>query len=116
MLWKGMFTHDHFDGQKTWAYPESDRAWALNRLARLKGRPVLVSGQRASNVRDQYLKDHLELARFKFLDVPTSKIFKIPQGQIIHAHTDLWMHRESRYRKQARAWLQDVLQEKRSEN
>ena len=112
-LWKGMFTHDHFDGQKQWGYPESDRASALTRLARLKGRPVLVCGQGASNVRDQFLKDHLDLARFTFLDVPTTKIFKIPEGPYIHPHTDLWMHRESSYRQQARAWLQQVLNEKR---
>ena len=108
-LWKGMFTHDHFDGQKKWGYPESDRASALKRLARLKGRPVLVCGQRASNVRDQFLKNHLDLARFTFLDVPTRKIFNIPEGKVIHAHTDLWMHRDSKYRDQARAWLLEVL-------
>ena len=111
-LWKGMFTHDHFDGQKKWSYPESDRASALVRLDRLKGRPVLVCGQSTTNVHDQYLKDHLDLARFTFLDVPTKKIFKIPAGKVIHPHNDLWMHRESQYRQQARAWLQNVLSEK----
>lgn len=113
-LWKGMFTHDHFDGQKTWAYPESDRASALKRLARLKGRPVLICGMYAGNVRDDYLKDHLDLARFTFLDVPTSQIFKIPEGKVIHPHTDMWMHRESKYRRQARTWLQKVLKEKKA--
>ena len=103
-LWKGMFTHDHFDGQRTWGYPESDRASALVRLARLKGRPVLVCG--GSN---GFLKDHLDLARFTFLDVPTGKIFKIPEGKVIHPHTDLWMHRESEYRRRAREWIQSVL-------
>jgi len=112
-LWKGMFTHDHFDGQRKWGYPESDRESALRRLARLKGRPVLVCGQHASFVRDQFLKDHMYLARFTFLDVPTGKIFKIPEGNVIHSHTDLWMHRESKYRRQARAWLQQVLRAKR---
>ncbi len=113
MLWKGMFTHDHFDGHKQWGYPESDRASALTRLARLKGRPVLICGQRAGNVRDDYLMDHLDLARFTFLDVPTTNIFKIPEGPYIHAHTDLWMHRESEHRRQARVWLQNVLKENR---
>ena len=112
-LWKGMFTHDHFDGQKKWGYPDSDRASALKRLARLKGRPVLVCGQHASNVRDQFLKDHLNLADFTFLDVPTRQIFTIPKGPYIHSHTDLWMHRESKYRQQARAWLQKMLKEKK---
>lgn len=111
-LWKGMFTHDHFDGQKKWGYPDSDRASALVRLARLAGRPVLICGQNASTVRDEYLKSHLALAGFAFLDVPTRQIFAIPEGPYLHSHTDLWMHRESEYRQQARAWLHKVLNEK----
>jgi len=111
-LWKGILTHDHFDGQRTWNYPESDRASALKRLARLQGRPVLVCGQHATHVRDQFLNAHLDLARFTFLDIPTTEIFRIPEGQYLHPHTDLWMHRESPYRQQARAWLQNVLQQK----
>ena len=112
-LWKGMFTHDHFDGQRTWGYPESDRDSALVRLTRLKGRPVLVCGQGASHVREQFLKDHLDLASFTFLDVPTNQIFDIPEGPYIHSHTDLWMHRESEYRQQARDWLNSVIKENR---
>jgi hypothetical protein len=27
----------------------------------------------------------------------------------IHPHTDMWMHRESKYRQKARVWLQRVL-------
>lgn len=111
-LWKGMFTHDHFDGQKKWGYADSDRESALVRLARLKGRPVLICGQHGTTVRDQFLKDHLDLAQFTFLDVPTPQIFNIPEGRFIHPHNDLWMHRESKYRQQARKWLQEVLQQK----
>lgn len=111
-LWKGMFTHDHFDGQRTWGYPDGERAAALGRLKRLRGRAVLICGQQAGKVRDDYLSEHLDLARFTFLDVPTTKIFNIPEGPYIHPHTDLWMHRDSVYRDQARAWLHDVLNEK----
>ncbi len=110
-LWRGMFTHDHFDGDRKWGYPESDRASALKRLARLKGRPVLVGGQGATRIRETFLKDHLDLARFTFLDVPVSKIFDIPDGRVTHPHTDLWMHRDSKYRRQAREWIQRVLEE-----
>lgn len=99
-LWKGMVAHDHFDGQRQWGYPESDREAALNRLARLKGRPVLVSG-----TGNGYLKEHLDLAEFAFLPVPVAEIFDIPEGPVMHPHTDAWMHRESEYRRQARDWL-----------
>lgn len=108
-LWKGIFTHDHFDGHREWGYKGSDRKSALKRLTRLKGRPVLICGQHASNVRDDFLVDHLQLAAFTFLDVPTEEIFDIPDGKVIHPHTDMWMHRESEYRKTARDWLKRQL-------
>jgi hypothetical protein len=108
-LWKGFFAHDHFDGERPWGYPESDRASALTRLARLNGRPVLVCGTHATQVRDHYLEAHLGLASFTFLDVPTDQIFAIPEGNVVDPHTDLWMHRESVYRKRARAWMASVL-------
>ena len=103
-LWKGMITHDHFDGQKKWGYPQSDRACALERLARLKGRSVLVCG----NAND-YLKKYPELGIFTFLPVPVAKIFDIPDGSVIHRHTDLWAHRDSLARQKARAWLQNQI-------
>lgn len=101
-FWKGMITHDHFDGQRTWDYPESDRAAALARLARLKGRPVLVCGSG-----NEFLRDHRELANFTFLQPPVTDIFSIPEGKVIDPHTDLWMHRESKYREQALQWLSE---------
>ncbi|MEZ6088484.1 MAG: hypothetical protein R3C05_10755 [Pirellulaceae bacterium] len=103
-FWKGMFTHDHFDGQRTWGYADSDRPSALKRLARLRGRPVLVCGESAD-----YLEGHRELATFTFLKVPVSELFSIPEGQVIHPHTDRWMHKDSQYRRQARAWLDRTL-------
>jgi len=107
-FWKGMFTHDHFDGQREdWGYPEADRASALERLARLKGRPVLVCGADAD-----YLGEHSDLADFTFLKVPVAELFDIPEGKVIHPHTDLWMHKDSKYRQQARAWLAEALEDK----
>jgi len=99
-FWKGMITHDHFDGDKTWGYPDSDRESALVRLARLKGRPVLACGGG-----NEFLSDHPDLATVTILRPPVATIFKIPEGKVIHPHTDLWMHRESKYRQQARQWL-----------
>ncbi len=99
-FWKGMITHDHFDGDRMWGYPESDRKSALLRLARLKGRPVLVCGEA-----NDFLREHLEMAKFTFLKPPVGEIFEIPEGKVINPHTDLWMHRDSKYREEARQWL-----------
>ena len=66
---------------------------------------MLVCGTDASTVRDQYLNACLDLSEFTFLDVPIDRIFDIPEGPVIHPHTDLWMHRESVFRRQARAWF-----------
>jgi len=103
-LWKGMVAHDHFDGQREWGYPESDRASALKRMKRLKGRPVLASG-----MGNDYLKEHLDLATFTFLPVPVDELFDIPEGPVLHPHTDAWMHRDSAYRDKARAWLAELI-------
>ena len=100
-FWKGLIAHDHFDGDRKWNYPESDRASAIVRLKRLNGRSVLVCGGG-----NDFLQEHLGLAKFTFLRPPIAKLFKIPDGQVIHPHTDLWMHRASKYRDQARKWLE----------
>jgi hypothetical protein len=102
--WVGMFTHDHFDGDTPWGYPESDRPSALVRLARLKGRPVLVGGGA-----NDFLRGHPQPAEFTYLRPPIEKLFDIPEGKVIHPHTDLWMHRASPYRDKARAWLGRVM-------
>jgi hypothetical protein len=99
-FWRGMITHDHFDGDRTWGYPESDRQSALARLARLKGRPVLACGAGTD-----FLSDHPDLAEVTTLRPPVATMFEIPEGKVVHPHTDLWMHRESKYREEARQWL-----------
>lgn len=108
-LWKGFITHDHFDGQREWPYPGSDRASALLRLARLGGRPVLVCGGGGTQGVREYLAAHLDLSRFTFLDVPVTRLFHIPEGKVIHPHTDSWMCKESDCRRLARQWLDAVL-------
>jgi hypothetical protein len=99
-FWKGMITHDHFDGHKEWGYPQDNRSYALKRIARLKGKPVLVCGNHA-----EYLKNYQSLAHFTFLLVPVREIFQIPEGKVIHPHTDMWAHRQSTARQIARDWL-----------
>ena len=111
-LWRGFMVYDHFDGAKSWSYPESDQASALRRLARLEGRPFLVAGGSLAQTRTNFLDEHLELADFTFLEVPVAEIFDIPEGPIIHPHTDLWMHQPSRYRDEMRAWLRKMIKKR----
>ena len=99
-LWRGLITHDHFDGDRTWDYPKSDRKSALVRLARIKGRPLLACGSGT-----EFLKDHEGIADVTFLNPQVERIFKIPEGKVVHRHTDLWMHRASQQRAIARNWL-----------
>ena len=99
-LWRGFISHDHFDGQRQWGYPDDDRASALQRLGRLRGRPVLVCG-----TGNDFLRQHRELADFTFLRPRIDRIFSIPEGKVIHPHTDRWMHRASPERTLARQWL-----------
>ena len=108
-LWKGFFTHDHFDGDTPWNYPESDRESALVRLGRLEGRPVLVGGV-------ALLRSRPELAAYTYLRPPVAEIFDIPEGKVIHPHTDLWMHRASKWRDEAREWLVRVCGQSADEN
>ena len=54
-----------------------------------------------------FLQQHGDLADFTFLNPPITEIFDIPDGKVIHPHTDLWMHRDSEYRRQVRKWFSD---------
>lgn len=104
-LWKGFLTHDHYDG----VYRVSDEQSALDRLRRLRGRPQLICSALGTNRTKAWLQQHTDLQNMQFLDVPVEEIFTIPDGRIIHPHTDRWMHIDSSQRRAARRWLQQVI-------
>ena len=105
-LWKGFITHDHFDGERTdWDYPNCDRDSAVRRLKRIAGRPFLVCGLNSIATRERFLKDYSDLGDFRFLQVDTRSLFNIPEGGVVHPHTDLWMHKPGKIRNEARNWL-----------
>ena len=107
-LWKGFVTHDHYD----YVFRVSDKASALTRLKRLGDRPQLICSALGTEKTRRHLKKHIKLDKITFLDVPVSKLFKIPEGKVVHPHTDLWMHIDSPYRKKARGWLKKVVSKK----
>ena len=103
-LWRGFITHDHYDG----VFKVSDEASALERLKRLGGRPQLICSALGTEKTRAYLAKQTSLENFTFLDVPVTELFEIPDGKIIHPHTDLWMHVDSIYRQEARRWLEAI--------
>ena len=114
-LWCGFITHDHYDGVRewkgtAWGSPLSDyRATAIQRLNRIKGRPVLICQNGGTSAVEEYLSDYKNLANFTFLDVPVTKIFpQIPNDLTIHPHTDRWMFVDSRERRQVWKWMEKV--------
>ncbi len=94
-----MITHDHLMEKENWTILRAIArrhccVWTIERPA------CFVCGEA-----NGFLKDHLELAAFTFLKPPVGELFAIPEGKVIHPHTDLWMHRDSKYRDEARRWL-----------
>lgn len=103
-LWKGFIAHDHYDG----VFPVSDQASALQRLARLGDRPQLITSSAGTRKTQEYLQQYIDLKNITFLDVPVDQLFTIPDGEVVHAHTDLWMSVDSVYRQRVRKWLRGV--------
>lgn len=118
-LWCGFIAHDHYDGVRewkgtAWGSPLEDyRASAIQRLNRLKGRPVLICQNGGTQDIKKYLADYKTHAKFNFLDIPVTKIFpQIPNALILHPHTDRWMFVDSRERKQVWKWMEKISQRK----
>ena len=99
-LWRAFIPHDHYDGERNWgkAYEGSDRASALVRLERLKGRPQYISSMPNMAVRVEKYFDEIK-----------------PEGDFtfgtLHGfgHTDSWVLYDVPERKKLREWLAGVL-------
>ena len=98
-LWRGFICHSHYDGVRPWGYPESDRASAAARLARLKGRPQFISQEGSTRETEAYLREACPGGRFTFAPLPYRN------------HTDAWALRDIPARAALRAWLAEALGE-----
>jgi hypothetical protein len=92
-LWRGFLCHSYYDGVNPWPYPDSDRASALTRLRRLRGRPQFISSELSTSETRRYLKSTGVKAPFTF------EVLPFPN------HTDTWALRDCGLRRAARAWL-----------
>jgi hypothetical protein len=100
-LWRGFICYSQYDGARTnWPYPGADRASALARLERLKGRPQLICGE-ASNAAEteRYLRETNSWGKGAFTVIGTG----------FRNHNDAWVLRPGEARTRLREWLHDVL-------
>jgi hypothetical protein len=97
-LWCGFFCHSHYDGvREGWPYAGADRASALIRLQRLRGRPQWISQESSVAETEKYLRGTGASGDFTFVSMPFGN------------HTDQWVLRDLPERTQAREWLKRVL-------
>lgn len=98
-LWRGFVCHSHYDGVRSWGYPESDRASALVRLKRLGNRPQFISQERSIDATKAYLEAVDPDGNHTFLALPFDH------------HTDAWVLRDLPERKVLRDWFQKTLED-----
>ncbi len=95
-LWRAFICHSHYDGVRTtWPYRDADRASALARLQRLKGRPQFISHERSVEVTRRHIDESGTPGDFTFVDFP------------FRNHTDLWALRDCDLRRKVRRWLRE---------
>lgn len=99
-LWRAFICHSHYDGQRTtWGYPTADRASALERLKRLKGRPQFICMENAIDPIRDYVVGTGVAGDFTFRTIP------------FRNHSDQWVLRDLPERKALRDWLRNALRE-----
>jgi hypothetical protein len=96
-LWRGFIPYSHYDGVIAWQYAGSDRASALVRLRRLKGRPVFVCHEESIEATKTYIESTGVRGDFTYQ----------PIG--FHNHNDGWALRDVPERRTLRRWLERVL-------
>jgi hypothetical protein len=102
-LWRAFIPFSHYDGVKQWNYAGSDRASALQRLKRLRGRPVFICQEGSVDSIRDYLASTGVPGRFAFQPIP------------FRNHSDMWVLRDIPERGRLRAWLKAVLRKQPGE-
>lgn len=99
-LWRAFVPYSQYDGIKTgWPYPGADRASALKRLKRLRGRPQFICEEGEGVTRtEKYLRGSGVRGDFVF------------RRTGFRNHSDAWVLRPSPARKELRAWLTRVVE------
>ncbi len=96
-LWRAFIPYSHYDGVRTWPYPDSDSASALARLKRLNGRPQFIIHENSVQATNQYLTEVGIQGRFTFRTLE------------FRNHNDAWTLRDIPERREVRQWLKEAL-------
>ena len=96
-LWRAFVPYSHYDGAERWSFAGADRASALKRLKRLKGRPQFICMENSIKATRRYIESTGVKGDFTFVVTP------------FRNHNDEWAHRDSPQRRQLRKWVSRVL-------
>lgn len=98
-LWAGFFLFSHYDGVRTWPYPESDRDAALGRLKRLGNHPQFIAHEGNVDAIREYLTSTGITGRWTIQAVPYRN------------HSPEWLLRDNPARTAARKWWAELMAE-----
>jgi hypothetical protein len=100
-LWRAFVCYSQYDGVRvTWPYPGADRAGALARLQRLRGRPQFICGEGTNaEETERYLRETGFWEKDLFSRATTG----------FRNHNDAWILRPCAARTRLREWLREVL-------
>jgi hypothetical protein len=99
-LWLGFIAYSQYDGVKTWPYPDCDRASAVKRLERLKGRAQFIIQENSVEQTREFLRSTDIQAPFTFVTLP------------FRNHNDTWVLRNIPERRRVRAWVKRTLKKR----
>jgi hypothetical protein len=97
-IWRAFVACSHYDGVRTWPYPDSDASSAAIRFARLNGRPQFICGEKnQTDVTRKYLLSTVAGNNLTFASTG------------FRNHSDQWLLRPCEARTQLRTWLKKHL-------
>lgn len=96
-LWRAFAAHSHYDGVRRWGCPNDDRASALERLRRLRGRSQFISHETSVDATRDYLARCGVPGDFTCVSLPWRN------------HRDDWVLRPVAERRRLREWAARAL-------
>ena len=115
-LWCGFWAHDHFDGARAWSGQAWSTPWmryrqeSAERLARLAGRPLLVTQGIPGTGTKEFLTPLLAPASWTCRDIDQVAVCgPFPNATAPDPHNDRWLLRDSPAGEEVRRWWRQAL-------